>query len=464
MKVLLVVPYSKCTTRDALDLVSPPLGVAYIASYIRKFGNHDVRIHDDLLLRSNGDRLIRVMEDFSPDVVGISGQSTPSVYDVYHTAKVTKRFNPNTLVIVGGAHVTFEDRQVLSDCPEIDAVIRGEGEITTERLLEEYARNSDFASVPGITLRKGSSLVRNPDAPFIQDLDSLPYPAYDLLDLPKYFVAGTRIGTMITSRGCPFNCIFCSSSRIVGKTWRGRTPENVIGEVQLLEEKYKVNGIEFLDDLFTFDCNRVRGICRLLEENGSNVIWTCSTRADILSKHPEMAGWLRSGGCDTLYIGAESGSQRVLNLIRKGIRLDQVIKSVRIAKEAGLRVILSFVIGIPHETKREVEATISLACKLDPDFAQFTVCTPYPGTPLYDEAKQNGWLSSTNWKEYSVLSPVMDLPELPKNTLRRYISKAYFRFYLRPSFLWRKFKERNIFLLKKTVRSVMSYLKLNNIY
>jgi radical SAM superfamily enzyme YgiQ (UPF0313 family) len=462
LKVLLVVPYSKCTTRDALDLATPPLGVAYIASYIRKFGNHEVKIHDDLLLRSSDPGLTKTVKDFSPEVVGISGQATPSVYDVYHAARVIKRAAPDALIVAGGAHVTFEDRQVLSDCPEINVIVRGEGEVTMERLLEEYAGNNDFAGVPGITYRLGNSIERNVDAPFIKDLDSLPYPAYDLLDLPRYFVAGHRVATMITSRGCPYNCIFCSSSRIVGKTWRGRTPSNVIGEVQLLEEKYKVQEIEFLDDLFTFDCDRVRRICELLQENHSKVKWTCSTRADILARHPEMVEWLKSGGCNTTYIGAESGSQRILNIIRKGILLDQVKKSVKLVKDAGIHLVLSFVLGIPHETPQEVAATIKMACKLNPDLAQFTVCTPYPGTPLYEEADRNGWLKSNNWKDYSVLSPVMDLPDLPKKVLRKCLSRAYLRFYLRPSFLWKMFREKNVFLLKKTVHSVIAYLKLDN--
>jgi radical SAM superfamily enzyme YgiQ (UPF0313 family) len=455
------VPYSKCTTREALDFATPPLGIAYIASYIRKFGNHEVRIHDDLLLRSNDTGLIRAVKEFSPEVVGISGQATPSVYDVYHTARIVKRISPNALVVAGGAHVTFEDKQVLSDCPEIDVIVRGEGELTMERLLEEYAGNSDFANVPGITYRLGGSIERNADAPFVKDLDSLPFPAYDLLDLPRYFVADHRVATMVTSRGCPYNCIFCSSSRIVGKTWRGRTPNNVVEEVRLLEEKYGVQEIEFLDDLFTFDCGRVRRICELLQEKHSNVKWTCSTRADILARHPEMVGWLKSGGCSTTYIGAESGSQRVLNMIRKGISLDQVKKSVKLVKDAGIHLVLSFVLGIPHETTREVSATINMACKLDPDIAQFTVCTPYPGTPLYDEADRNGWLNSSSWKDYSVLSPVMDLPDLPKKVLRKCLSRAYLRFYLRPSFLWRTFREKNVFLMKKTVQSVISYLKPN---
>jgi radical SAM superfamily enzyme YgiQ (UPF0313 family) len=459
LKVLLVVPYSKCTTRDALDFATPPLGIAYIASYIRKFGNHDVRIHDDLLLRANDAGLIKTVKEFSPEVVGVSGQATPSVYDVYHSARVVKRTSPNALVVAGGAHMTFEDKQALSECPEIDVIVRGEGEVTMEKLLEEYAGNNDFANVPGITYRLDGSIERNADAPFIKDLDSLPYPAYDLLDLPKYFVGRRRVATMITSRGCPYNCIFCSSSRIVGKSWRGRTPDNVVGEVKLLEEEYGVQEIEFLDDLFTFDCDRVRKICELLQENHSNVKWTCSTRADILARHPEMVGWLKSGGCNTTYIGAESGSQRVLNIIRKGISIDQVKKSVELVKNAGIHLVLSFVLGIPHETPREMYATIRMACKLNPNIAQFTVCTPYPGTPLYEEADRNGWLNSSNWKDYSVLSPVMDLPDLPKKVLRKCLSRAYLRFYLRPSFLWRTFKEKNVFLFKKTVRSVISYLK-----
>jgi radical SAM superfamily enzyme YgiQ (UPF0313 family) len=389
-------------------------------------------------------------------VVGISGQTTPSIYDVYHTAKVVKNYNPAILVVVGGAHVTFEDEQVLKECPEIDVVVRGEGEITMNTLLQKIDLHQSYDRVLGTTVRKNSRVFRNPDMPYIANLDELPFPAYDVLDLRCYFPKGKRIAPMITSRGCPYQCTFCSSSRITGKRWRGRSPENVIQEIQLLQDTYRVQDVTFLDDLFTFNHSRVQDICSLMRQDANDIGWTCSSRADIMSRHPEMVNWLKDAGCHTLYIGAESGSQRILNRIKKGIRLSQVVTAVKQAKKAGMEIVLSFILGIPGETQEDIRSTIDFACKLDPDLAQFTICTPYPGTPMYDEAIENGWLTINNWSEFTVLEPVMDLPNLPRNSIKQQLRRAYYRFYTRPRFIWKQLKMKNLDIFKVAFRSILN--------
>lgn len=464
LRVLLTVPNSKCDVRDSMGVQPPPLGLGYIASYIRTFGDHEVMIYDALYERSTDKEFSRVLESFSPDVVGISGAATPSIYDTYHVARLVKRYDSKTHVLAGGAHVTFEDTNALVECPEIDVVIRGEGEVTMDTLLKAIENKQRLADLKGITYRRGSHVTRTPDMPYVQDLDRLPFPAYDLLDLPKYFAGNFPWATIITSRGCPYKCVFCSSSRIVGKRWRGRSPNNVVEEVKMLEQEYRVREIEFLDDLFTFDKERVREFCRLLVSVGTSFGWTCSTRADIMARFPHMARWLRSAGCHTVYIGAESGSQRILNIMRKGISVDDIVRSVRILKREGLGVILSFVIGTPSETKQEIDATIDLACRLDPDLAQFTVCTPYPGTPLFDEARRNGWLVSGNWSRYSVLDPVMQLPGFEKRDIKSFLHRAYLRFYTRAGFLWKHLRSGNFHIFRMMVRSLAGYLKRSRRY
>ncbi|MFX1606802.1 MAG: B12-binding domain-containing radical SAM protein, partial [Promethearchaeota archaeon] len=364
---MLTVPYSKCDINSSFNYTSPPLGLGYIASYLREYGNHEVKIHDGLLQHSRVPDFAETLSIYSPTVVGISGQTTPSIYDVYQTAKMVKNHDPAILVVVGGAHVTFQDKQVLEECPEIDVVVRGEGEITMNTLLERIDHHQSYNRVLGTTIRNGSNIIRNSDAPYIANLDDLPFPAYDILDLPRYFPRGKRITSMITSRGCPYQCTFCSSSRITGKRWRGRSPESVIQEILLLQDRYGVQDVTFLDDLFTFNHNRVQNICSQMIQETDDLGWTCSTRADIMASHPEMVDWLRDAGCHTIYIGAESGSQRILNKIKKGIRLSQVIRAVRQAKRVGLEVVLSFILGIPGETQKDIRSTIDFACKLDPD-------------------------------------------------------------------------------------------------
>jgi len=459
LRVLLTVPNSKCDVRDSMGVQPPPLGLGYIASYIRTFGDHEVMIYDALLARSTDEEFCSVLESFSPDVVGLSGTATPSIYDTYRAARLVKRFDSKTHVVAGGAHVTFEDTNVLAECPEIDIVVRGEGEITMDAVLKAIETKQGLTDVKGITFRRDSQVVRSPDMPHVQDLDSLPFPAYDLLDLRKYFVGNVPWATMVTSRGCPYKCVFCSSSRIVGKRWRGRSPTNVVEEVELLEQEYGVREIEFLDDLFTFDKERVREFCKLLNSKGTSFGWTCSTRADVMARCPDMARWLRAAGCHTVYIGAESGSQRILDIMKKGILVDDIVRSVRILKREGLGVILSFVIGTPSETKQEIDATIDLACRLDPDLAQFTVCTPYPGTPLFDEARRNGWLVSGEWSRYSVLDPVMHIPGFEERDIKSFLHRAYLRFYTRAGFLWKHLRAGNFHIFRMMVRSFAGYLK-----
>lgn len=453
-RVLLTVPKSNCAITESLQYTTPPLGIGYVAGYIREHGKHEVKIHDGLLRNSTTTDFVNVLSSFSPDVVGISGQTTPSIYDVYQTAKVVKNYNPSILVVVGGAHVTFQDEEVLRDCPEIDIVVRGEGEVTMNELLQEFNGVHSNCSVAGTTYRRNGSIVRNPERPYISDLDSLPFPAYDLLDLNQYFAKGNRFASMITSRGCPYQCTFCSSSRITGKRWRGRSPENVIEEIQFLQSEYSVRDVTFIDDLFTFDYQRVADICNLINSETDDITWTCSSRADIMSRHPEMASWLKSAGCHTIYIGAESGNQRILNLIKKGIRLSQIKKSVQIAKEVGLQVVLSFILGIPGETEEDMRSTIDFACSLDPDLAQFTICTPYPGTPMYDEAMENDWIITTDWSEFTVIDPILNLPEISRKTIKNYLKKAYSKFYFRPCFIWKQIKMRNFEFFKVAFRAI----------
>ncbi|MFW9831432.1 MAG: B12-binding domain-containing radical SAM protein [Candidatus Thorarchaeota archaeon] len=451
-------PNSSCAIRDNLGVLSVPLGLGYIASYLRNQG-HEVQIHDGLLQRTVDTKFLQLLEAFQPDVVGISGQATPTIQDVYHTANLVKQFDSKVLVVVGGAHVTFQDFQVLNKCPEIDVVVRGEGEITMSKLLDDYASKGHYLDVRGITLRLNTSTVRNPDMPYIENLDTLPFPAYDLLNLPNYFGPDLPVATMITSRGCPYGCIFCSSSRIVGKKWRGRSPGNVVNEIRFLEQNFGVREIEFVDDLFTFNYRRVHAICEQMQSDGCQVGWTCSTRADIMARHPEMAKWLKDAGCHTVYVGAESGSQRVLNYLRKGITLKQVMQTVKTLNDAGLRSIVSFVTGIPSETKEEIQTTIDFACQLNPDLAQFTVCTPYPGTPLYEVANENGWLAKLKWRDFSVLKPVMNLPGLSKQIIQNCLYKAYLKFYTRPKYVWKQLRMGNLPLFKVVIQNILRFVK-----
>lgn len=456
MRVLLAMPNSANDIRDSLGFASAPLGLAYIASYLREFGDHEVVIHDGMLDQTTDKDFGKLLSSIRPDIVGISAQATPAIYDAYRLAELVKEYDPDCSTVVGGAHVSFADDLTLNESPQIDFVARGEGERVMYDLVSEL-ESGRYTEVKGITYRDGSTIKRNPRPPPIKDLDSIPFPAYDLLDMGAYFQGPVRAGTMVSSRGCPYRCTFCSSSRLSGKKWRGRSAENVIEEVELLRKKYKVNEIEFLDDLFSYDSRRVKNICDMMETHAATLRWTCSVRADLLSRNPRMAQWLKRGGCHMVYMGVESGSQRILDLMRKGVSLNQVWRANAIAKHAGLQRIFSFIFGYPTETRKEAESTIALARHLDPELAQFTICTPYPGTPLYKEAEREGWLGARSWRDYSVLAPVMKLSTMSKAQIRKILYEAYLMFYIRPSYLWRQIRSGNLPLLRKMVEAIKAY-------
>ncbi|MFX1261708.1 MAG: B12-binding domain-containing radical SAM protein [Promethearchaeota archaeon] len=458
MRVLFTIPYSPNDIRDSLGFVTPPLGLGYLASYLRESGSHKVVIHDGMLHKTDDAEFAELMSRFRPDVVGISAQATPAIYDVYRLAAVAKKTDIDCRVVVGGAHASFSDALILRDAPQIDFVVRGEGEYVMLDLLERMG-TGQLEKVKGITYRISSEIKRNPLSRPIEDLDTLPFPAYDLMDMNQYLQEPIRVGTMISSRGCPYSCTFCSSSRSSGKKWRGRSAENVIAEVDLLAKRYKINELEFLDDLFCYNPLRVKQICELMKTRNYSLDWTCSVRADILCNNPIMARWLKQAGCRSVYIGVESGNQRVLDMMRKGITISQVWKANEIARWANLERIFSFVLGYPGETKEEARSTIDIACRLNPEIAQFTICTPYPGTPLFEHAQKEGLLKAESWRDYSVLAPVMEYPAISKKELKRILYQAYFKFYLRPSVIWRQLKSKNVYLLGKILEGIRAYIR-----
>lgn len=458
MRVLLTLPYSNNDIRDGLGFVSPPLGLGYIASYLREYGSHDIMLFDGMLHQTSDHGFAEVVSKYRPDVVGISAQATPAIYDVYRWAAVAKEANLDSTVVVGGAHASFSDAQILRDAPQIDFVVRGEGERVMLNLLEQIGTDN-LDKVKGITYRTQLNIRRNPLPPHITDLDSIPFPAYDLMEMNLYLQGPIRVGTMISSRGCPYKCTFCSSSRSSGKKWRGRSADNVISEMELLIKRYKIKALEFLDDLFCYDPLRVKRICDLIGTRDISIDWTCSVRADILSSNPLMAEWLKKAGCHSVYMGVESGRQRVLDLMCKGTTLQQIWRANEIAKEAKLERILSFIFGFPSETIEEAASTLEFACRLNPEIAQFTICTPYPGTPLFETAKKQGILRADSWKDYSVMKPVMQLKTISEKKLRKLLHQAYLRFYLRPSFIWSQIKSKNTFFLRKILEGIRVYLR-----
>ena len=296
----------------------------------------------------------------------------------------------------------------------------------------------------------------NEDRPFIKDIDSIPLPAYHLLPMDRYRMGNFSFCTILTSRGCPYNCIFCSSSKLMGKIWRARSVEAVLDELRLLHDKYRVREIEFLDDTFTLNMKRAEAIAEGMVKEGLDIGWGCSSRANTMNRR--LAETLRKAGCHSVYVGVESATQKTLDFIKKGITISQVVRAFRILRETGFNTVATFILGIPGETKELIMRTIRFAKKLKPTFAQFTIFTPYPGTEAYDMAVREGWLITRDWSKFDTLTPVMRLPGLSPKDLKMLLSKAYLSFYLTPSYIVEIFRKRHFFIFRKAFKALIHYL------
>ncbi|MEM0269198.1 MAG: radical SAM protein, partial [Candidatus Korarchaeum sp.] len=311
--------------------------------------------------------------------------------------------------------------------------------------------------VRGISYREPSGGIRhNPPRQLVRDLDALPMPAYDLIDWDLYRIGKLRYGVMMTSRGCPFNCIFCSSSLQFGKLWRAHSVDRVMEELRILREDFGIREIEFLDDTFTLNRRRAREICERIVREGIDLSWSASSRVNTFDK--DIAGAMRAAGAHAVYFGIESGTQKVLDFIGKGIRLSQAIDAVKTAATCGLKALGSFVIGFPIETEEDVKRTIGFAKELNVDYAQFTVATPYPGTKLWDFAIKNKLLTTLNWRLYTTVNVVMRGLYLTANQIQSMLIRAYLTFYLRPSYLLRDLSKFRGSLVRRALPSILRSL------
>ena len=454
MKICLISPPYRSSVQSVVGVSSPPLGLAYIASMLRQ--NHEVKIIDSNILNYTIKDVERELRGFYPDIVGITS-TTPSIYEAYRVAEAAKRVREDCTVVLGGPHATFMSRRTMEECGYVDVVVKGEGEETTKELVEAIGRGIPLNRVKGITFRGENEMIDTDPRPFIKNIDDIPFPSRDLLPMSLYEFNGVRYTTMLTSRGCPFKCSFCSSSRLFGGYWRGRSPENVLREMKIIYEDYSVRNIEFLDDTFTLNQERAEKICDGIIEQGWDISWGASSRVDALSR--KLVEKMKKAGCWILFLGIESGSQRILDAMRKGITIEQAKKAVSMVKEAGIRVLGSFIIGFPQDTLETIRETIKFAKRLNLDYAQFSILTPYPGTPLFDYVKGSNMLLTEDWSRYTATEPIIRIEGLSKEDVKALFRRAYISFYLRPGIMLEWLKNKQFGFMKSGMKAVINYLR-----
>ncbi len=382
---------------------------------------------------------------------------TPNIGDAVSLITEIKEKMPWVITVLGGCHITFLPEETMDACPAIDIGVLGEGEVTMLELVHKIEDGEPLDDVDGLVIRDGGKIRKTRPRRLIENLDSLPFPARHLLPMEKYTALGEQapLGNVMTSRGCPFRCTFCSSSRIFGSTFRARSAENVCEEVSELVEKYKINFIEFTDDTFTVNKKRSFKLAALLRK--LDVSWAFGSRVDLISE--ELLRAFRRSGALVFYMGIESASERVLKLLKKGIRLEQVRSAIASAKKVGLETVGSFIIGTPGERKEDALETIRFAISSGIDYAQFTAMTPYPGTEVYELAKMNGLLETEDWSKYTTIKPVMHTAELTSEEIGSLVSMAYRRFYLRPKFFVMQVAKRRVMMLRPILRRFLARRK-----
>jgi radical SAM superfamily enzyme YgiQ (UPF0313 family) len=390
------------TVKGRFSLGEPPLGLAYVASALER-AKHEVQVLDCVGFESNWGQICETLEKSNPDVIGIT-TLTATLQSAFELARKTKEYYPRVPVVLGG-HGTFTiEEQILQRIDSVDIIVRGEGEETIVELADVIEGGQSLNGVLGVCFKHNKDDVFiNPPRPFIQDLDSLPFPARHLLPMKSYIheVFPSVLGkesfngtSLVSSRGCPFSCVFCASTKFYGYKWRPRSAKNVIDEVEHLYQnfrKFGLNGFYFGDDNFTADPTRVMKICDLLNERGlSHLKWVCEARID--SAEETLYSRMYESGCRVLAFGIESGNDMILRKIRKGITKDMVRRSVKIAKAVGLKSWGYFLLGLPGDTEETMRDTLDFAEELDLDMAAFHPVFIYPGTDMGKE-KNVDWIN-----------------------------------------------------------------------
>jgi anaerobic magnesium-protoporphyrin IX monomethyl ester cyclase len=410
-----------------------PLGIAYLGAVAENAG-HEVTVIDcqaeKLTLKTFRDRIAQTPSD----IIGVT--ATTLLYkSSMQLITIAKQIQPQAITALGGSHGTFWDENALNEYPNLDIVVRKEGEQTFIELLNKLQTKTSLDNVAGITFRKGGKTVRTPDRPFLQDLDALPFPAHHLLPLESLKHMGKILFPLITSRGCVYWCDFCSTVRMFGRGYRMRSPKNVVDEMQLVHDKYGVDQVTFYDDAFTVDRNRVMKICEELHTRKLDMTWDCGTRVDMVDR--EMLKTMHNAGCIAVWLGVESGSEAILGAMNKRIKLDQTRQAYKTAHDVGLMTIANVVLGFPGETEQTARETIRFVKELNPDDVGFYVATPYPGTPMYEQVKKNGWLRITDFDKYDTAGPTFETPWLSMEKITKIRYKAYQDFYLRPGYVFK---------------------------
>lgn len=442
-KALLIFPPCFTSTKILDVNPLPPLGLAYIGAILEKRGV-EVKIFDCLAegfdkqvfvpeynlyrIGSSFEEIKKLIEDFQPDMVGVNNIFSLQRHNAHEVYRITKMVNPEIITVAGGAHPTSMPELVISD-GDVDFVVLGEGEGAFEELLEGLEGKKDFETIDGIGFQRNGTIRINPKTKFVDDVDALPFPARHLLNWDKYYGLEVSHGVrhrrkfspIVTSRGCPAKCTFCSAYKVWGRAFRARSPENVIAEMKEMIEKFGIEEIVFEDDNLTLDPKRAERIFDLMVEEKLNLVWDTPNGVAGWTLTPELLEKMKASGCVRLNFPIESANPEVLkHIIRKPLKLEKVGPLVEHARKIKLPIGFFFVIGMPGETEDQIWDSYRFARKHGVYNPHVSIATPYPGTELYEIALKNNYLrEGYTMDDLFIRSFPISTPEISREKLQQ---------------------------------------------
>ena len=465
MRVLLLNPPYKALKHAGLGL-SFPLGLGYLGTALKNAGidvsaldgaaiSPPVEIESGVLRYGLSSQELRQrIKDIKPDLVGIGCFFSSRFSAVLEAAQVVKSIDDKIITVTGGVHPSLMPKSVCAHS-EIDFAVMGEGERSFVELIKAIINRENFDNIDGLTFKRSGKVIVNPKTSFIKDLDNLGFPAWELFDMERYLNLGERrwglgkgrYAPMITSRSCPYRCIFCEIHSIMGPKYRSRSPDNVVDEIEVLVNRYKVNEISFEDDNLAFDKDRFVQICKGIVNRKIKIRWNTPNGVHVGSLDEDSLGWAKASGCDSLNLAIESGDDFIRNqVIRKGLKKEKIYEVVEFCHKIGIKPNAYFVIGIPGETESSIAKTRKYIEDLRLNNLSIFIATPIPGTRLFEECRDKGYLDSksfeedfTDYKAAIFSQPLIETKEFDKFKVRIWQHKlfiAYFKTTLADKFFW----------------------------
>ena len=459
-KILLVVPLSRT------HYVVPPIGLGYLAAALREQGFDDILILDCLKENLDIKGLGKRLSQLEPAVIGFQVYSYDFNFVADGITMIKERF-PDAVVIIGGPHVSAVNTLSLQEMPGADFAFAGEGEMGLPLLMKRLLRNENIPlrEIPGLVFREGGRVHMNPRA-VITDLDALGFPAWDLMNPAKYpdspqggFYKKFPIAPISTTRGCPYLCTFCGSAVNMGKKLRFRSIPKVLEEMRMLYSRYGVGEFHIIDDMFNFHKQRVKDFCQGIREHKLDINYTFPNGLRLNHLDMEMLQMMKDTGAYAFNVGIESGSQRILDMMKKNLTLEFIEEKVNLIVEAGLEPSGFFIIGFPGETVEDIKATIAFAKKLKLKRAHFSNFLPLPGTEATRRLLESGEIEKPAWDSLFYSKVPYAPGGITKKQLKAWQRRAYLSFHLRPSILLKMLSEIKSFNhFKLTVKRIWDYL------